>query len=320
MNRGRTSTIANTLVHFDCDCVAERTRRNVLIVSIPRSSAPQHFLTILRCRYTFFSVSAVMFRTILKTEIAKLDAQVEADNMLLDWQPNEEQYDRPFTTAFNKLMNEICVSRKGNRGHSLVGNDVHTMLQPENQERLCALLEPRQVHPRNEKKYGNPEAAAKLRTLLGLVGDMYRIATAARGLSDDEISGLQSLGNELAEWYPKNYPERTITPKFHVATHHIPEFAAKYRTVGLVSEHCLESTHAEFKKYDQRFACDGNGEIALRASLHQNMLEHDARLGSFSLKRRECEDCGREIRQLGKRIRTEPDIIRCACKTQSQEE
>ena len=98
------------------------------------------------------------------------------------------------------------------------------------------------------------------------------------------------------------------------------EFAARYRTVGLVSEHCLESTHPEFNKYDQRFACDGNGEVGLRASLEQNMLEHDARLGEFSLKRRTCADCGREIRQLGKRIRTEPDIVRCACKSQSQEE
>ena len=160
---------------------------------------------------------------------------------------------------------------------------------------------------------------SKVRKLLELISGMYEIATAARGLSDDEISQLQSLSIELAEYYPKNYPERTITPKFHVATHHFCEFAAKYRTVGLVSEHCLESTHAEFKKYDQRFARDGNGEVGLQASLQQNMLEHDARLGGFSLHRRACADCGREIRQLGKRIRSEPDIIRCACKSQSQE-
>jgi len=149
--------------------------------------------------------------------------------------------------------------------------------------------------------------------------DERTAATAARGLSDDEITRLQSLSIELAEFYPKNYPERTITPKFHVATHHFSEFAKKYRTVGLVSEHCLESTHAEFKKYDQRFARDGNGEVGLQASLQQNMLEHDARLGGFSLHRRACADCGCEIRQLGKRIRTEPDIVRCSCKSQSQE-
>ncbi len=212
----------------------------------------------------------------------------------------------------------LCVSRKGNRGHTLVGNDVHTMLQPENRERLCALLKPRTIHDRNPNIYGNSVAANKLSYLLELISDMYQIATVARKLTDDEISGLRTLGNELAEWYPRNYPERTITPKFHVATHHIPEFAAKYRTVGLVSEHCLESTHAEFKKYDQRFACDGNGERALRSSLHQNMLEHDARLGTFSLQRRVCQDCGAEIRQLGKRIRIEPDIVRCACVSQSQ--
>ena len=64
----------------------------------------------------------------------------------------------------------------------------------------------------------------------------------------------------------------------------------------------------------------GTGEVGLQASLQQNMLEHDARLGGFALHRRACADCGREIRQLGKRIRTEPDIVRCACKSQSQEE
>lgn len=103
-----------------------------------------------------------------------------------------------------------------------------------------------------------------------------------RSRYDDEITQLKSLSIELAEYYRKNYPERTITPKFHVATHHMSEFAEKYRTVGLVSEHCLESTHAYYKRHDQRrFICDRNA-----ISVKQNMLEHDARWGSINLPRR----------------------------------
>jgi hypothetical protein len=268
--------------------------------------------------HTFLGIGGEIPYDILKRETAELDKLVQKDNKSLKYNPKKVEYKRPFTTALDALMKDLCVSRKGNRGHTLVGNDVHTMLQPQNRERLCAVLNVRKIGGRNRNDYGNADEANKLRYLLEIISDMYFIATTTRALTGDEISGLTSLANELAEWYPKNYPNRTITPKFHVATHHLPEFAATYRTVGLVSEHCLEATHAEFKKYDQRFACDGNGERALASALHQNLLEHDARLGTFSLQRRVCPDCGSEIRQLGKRIRTEPDIVRCKCVSQSQ--
>jgi hypothetical protein len=267
--------------------------------------------------HTFLGVGGELPYSILRHETAELDKLVQKDNKLVKYKPKKPEYKQPFTTALDTLMKKLCVSRKGNRGHSLVGNDVHTILLPENQERLCALLKPRKIG-RNRNVYGNTDAADKLSHLLYVIGEMYAIATCARALTDDEIRGLDTLGNELAEWYPQNYPNRTITPKFHVATHHLPQFAAKYGTVGLVSEHCLESTHAAFKKYDMRYACDGNGERALESALNQNLLEHDARLGTFSLQRRICPDCKSEIRQLGKRIRTEPDIVRCSCVSQSQ--
>ena len=92
--------------------------------------------------HVFLGIGGALPYSIVQIETAALDELLERDQST--WQPGDEQYKHSFTgRAFDALMKELCVSRKGNRGHSLVGNDVHTMLQSVNRERLCALLEPR---------------------------------------------------------------------------------------------------------------------------------------------------------------------------------
>ena len=149
--------------------------------------------------HTFLGVGGEFPYSILQHECAELDKLVKKDNDSLKLNPKEPEYKQPFTTALDALMKKLCVSCKGNRGHTLVGNDVHTILQPQNRQRLCALLMPRTIGGRNPNEYANTEEANKLSYLLEIISDMYTIATTAGALTDDQIRGFESLADELAE-------------------------------------------------------------------------------------------------------------------------
>jgi hypothetical protein len=62
-------------------------------------------------------------------------------------------------------------------------------------------------------------------------------------LSAFEIDKLTSLCWDLGSLYPKLFPDKTITPKLHILVFHVPQFAAKWKYVGMFSESGFESIH-----------------------------------------------------------------------------
>ena len=89
-----------------------------------------------------------------------------------------------------------------------------------------------------------PDGDSKVK-FRGLFGRMHRIFKyfQSRFLDPNEIKGLSILCWELGVWFPRNFPEETIPPKLHFLIGHIPEIAARWKTIGLLSEHGLESIH-----------------------------------------------------------------------------
>ena len=59
----------------------------------------------------------------------------------------------------------------------------------------------------------------------------------------------------LGVWFPKAFPEETIPPKLHILIVHIPEMAMQWRTVGLLSEHTIETMHHEINRVEEIYRC-----------------------------------------------------------------
>ena len=135
----------------------------------------------------------------------------------------------------------------------------------------------------------------KFKHLLEILNELYHLCMEARGLSESEIMRVRHLATELGRYYPTSYPTRTITPKLHTLIYHIPEFVERHRTVGLLSEHCIEATHAEFNRHDRLFVNITDPELALKHAVTQTNLAHDIRFESFSKSQRICPVCNKPI-------------------------
>jgi len=202
--------------------------------------------------------------------------------MELDKQFNTHAEFPTHLSLFHSFLDSIRVTRKGNRGHTLVGSEVHDLFK---QRRLLVDL----------INYSSVNSRKNYSRLLNLLNEIYHLCMTARGLDDDEILRVRQLANKIGRHYPTSYPTRTITPKLHTLIYHIPEFAEKYRTIGLLSEHCIEATHAEFNRHDRLFANITDPELALKHAVTQTNLAHDTRFESFSKPQRICPVCNKPI-------------------------
>ena len=135
---------------------------------------------------------------------------------------------------------------------------------------------------------------------------MYHLATAPRRLKDEEIQLLYNKAKELGTFYPANYANRSITAKLHVLIYHIPAIAKQYKTVGLLGEHSIESTHHEFNQYDRTYCNITDPVQSLLNSFYLHYLAIDARIGpKYSPPKRSCSKCGLALSKY--------DNNRCTC-------
>jgi hypothetical protein len=222
-----------------------------------------------------------------------------------------------FRAAWAVLEDILFTSSKSKRQNQLVGNDVHQLLQPTNIKLILSIFSFRTVCTNSANFYGAPQTSVNnLHILFTLVRTLYVVCTAARGLSAEEIVLIRTTTHNLADHYGKAYPNRSITPKLHMLTHHFPEFAEKYHTIGLLSEHSLESTHSEFKNYDKRFKNSygrHGAESALVTALTQNHIDHDARIGRHIPFRRICPRCHHQIANVTMRDKLNFNLNSCTC-------
>ena len=157
-----------------------------------------------------------------------------------------------FLRRFNMFLLNIKVVRKGNFGHSLVGSEVHSLFEKKNRIELVNILRSQTIVTMNNQAtvVGNNAGADNLQLLMQHFSTLYELCTAARKLSTKEIKTIDTTAEQLMVHYRTAYPTRTVTPKLHNLIYHFPVLAKQYRTIGLFSEHSVESVHKRFKHYD----------------------------------------------------------------------
>ena len=152
----------------------------------------------------------------------------------------------------DKLENELHVKRQAYHSQCFVGN--HCMKILENTDVLIDVL------PDTE------EGKALKRKMYGLFGRLRGIFRyfKAKFLTTDEIKALCVRCWELGTWFPKNFPSETIPPKLHFLICHIPDCAIKFRTIGLLSEHGLESIHKDVNAIERVYCTVRDKEERMR--------------------------------------------------------
>jgi hypothetical protein len=184
-----------------------------------------------------------------------------------------------FLRQFNQFLLSIKVVRKGNFGHSLVGSEVHSLFKAENIVRLTNIMRSQAIVMIDGviTTLGNNAGASSLKRLLNLLVEMYVLCTSPRKLTENEITTLATTAQKLSQHYSTAYPNRSVTPKLHNLIFHFPTIAKLYKTIGLFSEHSIESVHKRFKQYDASYCSIKDPEQHLLYSAKLNALTIDAR-------------------------------------------
>jgi hypothetical protein len=160
-----------------------------------------------------------------------------------------------FTQKFSQFLLSIKVIRKGNFGHSLVGSEANALFKEKNITQLTDIIRAQTIRTKDNKNinFGNDATANSLSSLMSIVSHLYQLCTAARKLTNNEIKTIQTKAEELIEHHKTHYSHYSITPKLHNLMFHFPLIAKQYKTIGLFSEHAIESVHTRFKAYDKLY-------------------------------------------------------------------
>jgi hypothetical protein len=187
-----------------------------------------------------------------------------------------------FHNRFEQFLRGIKVFHKGNFGHSLVGSEAHKLFQQHNIVEMTNILRSNAIAQHNDQfiKYGNDAEANKLQGLMEILSKLYKLCTPARKLEQEEISKIRTKSSELLQYYTANYPNRSITPKLHNLIHHFPVLAEMHKTLGLLSEHGIESLHRRFKLYDSTYCSIRDPVKQLLYCIRMHTLAIDARIVS----------------------------------------
>lgn len=128
----------------------------------------------------------------------------------------------------DRLEKDLGVKRQAYHSQCFVGNHCKKII--DNPETLMKDI---------------PDGPVKVK-FQGLFGRLRHIFSLFKAdfLTQAEINALCFRCWDLGYYFPANFPGETIPPKLHMLICHIPEMAIRWKTIGLLSEHGLESLHA----------------------------------------------------------------------------
>jgi hypothetical protein len=124
---------------------------------------------------------------------------------------------------------------------------------------------------------GDDATAAKYRRLFAALRECSQLFSAPRALCSHEIKRLEERSAALAKLWP-----RTFTPKFHVMTHHMPQFARDWGSIGLASEQCVESSHRLFNSLGITFTGVTNMRLKLKSMVKRFCLRASTDVGDYT--------------------------------------
>ena len=163
---------------------------------------------------------------------------------------------------------QIGAARQQYHGGALIGRHVDKIL--ENLEMLAEVLE-----DGSEAKLGFLEFAVIYRRV-------HFLLKARRQLTEDEICELEVKCAKLGEVMPRVLGGN-ITPKQHELIHHVPQFARKWRTVGLFREEGMEAKHHEVNGINRVLACMRREEARLAMCLRRVEVRQAQKAGSLAV-------------------------------------
>ena len=181
------------------------------------------------------------------------ESQSELDEIYRDVQSRMGEREKEL---YRIVIDTLNVKKQAYHSQCFVGNHCNIILQ--NAEKVTAPLK------------GLPEFDNYLELFRRLRHILVGPFAEAKFLSPKQVEDLNHSCWALGEWFPKAFPNETIPPKLHILIAHVPECAQAWGTLGILSEHGLESLHAQVNADIRQFAsvCDKQQQMRLCFNQH----------------------------------------------------
>lgn len=211
-----------------------------------------------------------------------------------------QQQKGPFTSALDDVINSIGVHRQAYHGGSFVGNDCIKLLR--NAKKISDVLRPRvlTIKPTSTKKttrrrrssqasshpssppapqhikhvFSSHESSQRAYTLLLKVKQIFDLAYAARPLCKHEQVIFIMRACSFGCWFPRSFPNESITPKMHITIFEMSKLLQRYGTIGMFSEQAIESMHAVFNKLNRQHVSMKCDEKRIEAVVKKSWIFH----------------------------------------------
>jgi len=200
-------------------------------------------------------------------------------------------------SAFNALLSQLRLSFYQYHGETLRGPQVHRLLSGKEPLYLKVLEAVRQVKVRDtflrrgKLIVSQTSPYSHLLDLFQLFAACYKLYTADRFLSPEEIASLSTSCRSFGTKFKEYFPRESITPKMHQLCVDIPRFARTYGTVGLYSEQAIESMHAEENQLMRDYAGVGDNIHKHKLVFQALYRKHCPAIPAFEPPRRLCSVC-----------------------------
>ena len=229
-----------------------------------------------------FSSGATSILGVLENKIEILLLEEEAMNVEIaavltemdDYKAKAEEKMGPKEKELSDALESINVIRQAYHGNVMVGN--HCIKVLEKHSVLTSVL---------------GEVGNMYNWFFSALSDIMKLVMARRFLEEDEIKRLEELCHGFGAKFPTVFPDRNITLKIHELVFNVPQFARKWKTIGLLSEQEGESMHAVVKAELRSLACVRNKAEKLRLVLQRDEIRSGAKKNLMTPTPRLCPIC-----------------------------
>jgi hypothetical protein len=196
----------------------------------------------------------------------------------------------PFTRLLQYRLDQFCVTERPYHSKCYIGRDCERIMK--HGSTLSSAIRRQQMIDLNDRTefLGDDALAQKYSVLFAKLFECFQLYSAARPLCSHELQLLEMRSTELASIWPRQF-----TPKFHLLTYHMPQFARDWLSVGLSTEQCVEAAHPIINELVR--TCHGITQpvAKLRAIGKQFLLQSAASVADYAPPHRICPRCNLPI-------------------------
>lgn len=194
--------------------------------------------------------------------------------------------DGPFTRAIQHRIDLFGIAERPYHSGEYVGKDCERIMQ-HGTTISSAIGRIELIDINGQTEYSGDDAIAqKYGALFGRLYECFKLYSAARPLCSHEIRMLELHSSALASQWP-----RTFTPKFHLLTYHMPQFARDWLSIGLSSEQCVESSHPKFNELLRTFAGITDPVRKVETIGKRFRVQSDSSIPDYTPPKRICPKC-----------------------------